>query len=65
MRNRVSTIMEEALGQLGKRIAPGRLKDRSKIERVLGTIQARHPSVNDLRKWLFGKSRIDYVFDAI
>jgi transposase len=48
MRNRVSTSMEKALGQLEKRIASGKLKDRSKIERMLGKIQARHPSVNDL-----------------
>jgi transposase len=50
MRNRVSTSMEKALGQLEKRIATGKLKDRSKIERMLGKIQARHPSVNDLYK---------------
>ena len=50
MRKRVSTSMEKALGQLEKRIASGKLKDRSKIERMLGKIQARHPSVNDLYK---------------
>jgi transposase len=50
MRNRVSTSMEKALGQLEKRIASGKLKDRSKVERMLGKIQARHPSVNDLYK---------------
>ena len=50
MRNRVSTSMENALGKLEKRIASGKLKDRSKIERMLGKIQARHPSVNDLYK---------------
>jgi transposase len=50
MRNRVSTSMEKALGQLERRIASGKLKDRSKIERMLGKIQARHPSVNDLYK---------------
>jgi transposase len=50
MRNRVSTSMEKALRQLEKRIASGKLKDRSKIERMLGKIQARHPSVNDLYK---------------
>src|SRR5438045_2650860 len=42
--------MEQALGKLEKRIASGKLKDRSKIERSLGKIQARHPSVNDLYK---------------
>jgi transposase len=50
MRNRVSTSMERALSKLEKRIASGKLKDRSKIERMLGKIQARHPSVNDLYK---------------
>jgi len=50
IRNRVSTSMEKTLGQLEKRIASGKLKDRSKIERMLGKIQARHPSVNDLYK---------------
>jgi transposase len=50
MRNRVSTSMERALGQLEKRIASGKLNDRLKIERMLGKIQARHPSVNDLYK---------------
>ena len=33
---------------LEKSIALGRLKDRNKMERRLGKIQARHPSVNDL-----------------
>ncbi len=50
MRHRVSTSMEKALGKLEKRMASGKLKDRSKIERTLGKIQARHPSVNDLYK---------------
>jgi transposase len=50
MRKRVATSMETALGKLEKRIASGKLKDRSKVERMLGKIQARHPSVNDLYK---------------
>jgi len=50
MRHRVSTSMEKALGKMEKRMASGKLKDRSKIERTLGKIQARHPSVNDLYK---------------
>ena len=40
--------MEKALGKLERRIAAGQLKDRLKIERMLGKIQARHPSVQDL-----------------
>ena len=48
IRNRFSTSMEKALKGLAKTIELGRLKDRHKMERRLGKIQARHPSVNDL-----------------
>ena len=48
IRQRFSTRMEDALKRLEKSIATGRLKDRNKMERRLGKIQARHPSVNDL-----------------
>jgi transposase len=48
IRNRFSTRMESALAALEKSIARGRLKDRYKMERRLGRIQARHPQVNDL-----------------
>jgi transposase len=48
IRNRFSTSMEKALQGLQKTIASGRLKDRNKMERRLGKIQARHPSINDL-----------------
>src|SRR5438445_4478873 len=48
IRKRVSTRMEEALQRLLKTIATGRLKDRHKMERRLGKIQARHSQVNDL-----------------
>jgi transposase len=48
IRNRFSTRMEEALNGLAKTIATGRLKDRHKMERRLGRIQARHSQVNDL-----------------
>jgi transposase len=48
IRNRFSGSMEKALRGLEKSIAQGRLKDRNKMERRLGKIQARHPSVNDL-----------------
>src|SRR5436305_1513591 len=48
MRSRFSNSMENALNSLQKAIAQGRLKDRNKMERRLGKIQARHPSVNDL-----------------
>src|SRR6266704_6515145 len=40
--------MEKALKGLEKTIELGRLRDRHKMERRLGKIQARHPSVNDL-----------------
>ena len=48
IRKRFSTRMELALQRLQKTIAAGRLKDRNKMERRLGKIQARHSSVNDL-----------------
>lgn len=48
IRGRFSGSMEKALQGLEKTIATGRLKDRNKMERRLGKIQARHPQVNDL-----------------
>src|SRR5271167_2008988 len=48
IRNRFSNRMEAALESLKQAIATGRLKDRNKMERRLGKIQARHPQVNDL-----------------
>src|SRR6202451_1809461 len=48
IRNRFSNSMETALKGLEKTIVMGRLKDRNKMERRLGKIQARHPTVNDL-----------------
>jgi transposase len=48
IRNRFSARMEGALQRLTKTIDAGRLKDRNKMERRLGRIQARHPQVNDL-----------------
>jgi len=48
IRNRFSGSMEKALKGLEKAIVLGRLKDRNKMERRLGKIQARHPFVNDL-----------------
>jgi transposase len=48
IRNRFSTRMEEALKRLARTIETGRLKDRNKMERRLGRIQASHSQVNDL-----------------
>jgi transposase len=48
IRNRFSARMEDALQRLAKTIENGRLKDRHKMERRLGRIQASHPQVNDL-----------------
>jgi transposase len=48
MRSRFSAQMEKALNQLAQRVAAGKLKDRGKIERRLGRIEARYPSVADL-----------------
>ena len=48
IRGRFCLSMESALQGLEKTIALDRLKDRNKMERRLGRIQARHPQVNDL-----------------
>ncbi len=48
MRHRFSNSMEKALHGLQTTIARGRLKNRNLMERRLGKIQARYPSVNDL-----------------
>src|SRR5258705_766837 len=53
IRNRFSIRMEDALNGLAKTIATGRLKDRHKMERRLGRIQARHSQVNDLYDGVF------------
>ncbi len=46
--SRFSTRMEKALQALKKRVAGGKLKDPSKIERKVGSLQTRHPRVADL-----------------
>jgi transposase len=48
IRRRFSTRLEDRLRGLEKRVAAGRLKDRAKIERVLGRLQATYASVADL-----------------
>ena len=48
IRDRFSTRMEDALKRLARTIENGRLKDRHKMERRLGRIQATHPQVSDL-----------------
>ncbi len=48
IRNRFSARIEDALKRLASAIETGRLKDRNKMERRLGRIQASHPQVSDL-----------------
>ena len=48
IRSRFSKRMEDALSRLEKRVREGKLKDRNKIERKIGALQARHPQVADL-----------------
>jgi transposase len=48
IRSRFSAQIEKALDRLAQRVAAGKLKDRGKIERRLGRIEARYPSVADL-----------------
>jgi transposase len=55
--SRFSARLEKALTALQKRVAEGKLKDRHKIERSLGKIQARHPQVADLYEMKVAESR--------
>jgi transposase len=48
IRRRFSTRLEDRLRGVEHRVATGRLKDRAKIERVLGRLQASYASVADL-----------------
>ncbi len=48
IRRRLSAQIEKALGRLAQRVAAGQLKDRGKIERRSGRVEARYPSVADL-----------------
>ncbi len=48
IRNRFSARMQDALQRLAKTIQTGRLKDRNKMERRVGRIQAGHSQGNDL-----------------
>ena len=48
IRKRFSARLEDALRRLAKTIETGHLKDRNKMERRVGRIQATHPQVNDL-----------------
>lgn len=48
IRRRFSTRLEDRVRGLERRVATGRLKDRGKIERVLGRLQASYASVADL-----------------
>lgn len=55
IRRRFSTRLEERLRRLETRVATGRLKDRAKIERILGRLQASHASVADLYTMAVGE----------
>ena len=48
IRRRFSARLERALKRLAQQVEQGQLKDRAKMERRLGRIQARHPQVADL-----------------
>jgi hypothetical protein len=48
IRRRFSARMERALQRLSERVQKGQLKDREKIQRRLGRIQARYSQVADL-----------------
>lgn len=50
--------IEKALGGLQKRIAEGKLKDRFKMERNLGRIQASYPQVADLYEMAVEETKV-------
>jgi transposase len=64
IRRRFSTRLEDRLRGLAQRVATGRLKDRAKIERVLGRLQATYASVADLYEMAVheqdGQLRLDW-----
>ena len=64
IRRRFSTRLEEHLRRLETRVATGRLKDRAKIERVLGRLQATYTGVADLYQMAVreeaGRLRLDW-----
>lgn len=55
IRSSFSQRLEKALGNLQQQVEKERLKNRSKIERRLGKIQARHPRVADLYEMSVGE----------
>jgi transposase len=57
IRSRFAAKMEKALRGLEKRIAEGKLKDRFKMERNLGRIQATHPQMADLYEMAVEESK--------
>ena len=57
IRSRFVSKIERALRGLEKRIAEGRLKNRFKMERNLGRIQACHPQVADLYEMKFEETK--------
>jgi transposase len=65
IRRRFSTRLEDRLRRLERRVATGRLKDRAKIERVLGRLQASYASVADLYEMALreeeGHLRLDWT----
>lgn len=64
IRRRFSMRLEQALRRLAQRVAKGKLKDRNKIERRLGRIQASYPQVADLYEMkvveVEGAPRVDW-----
>ena len=57
IRSRFVAKIEKALAGLEKRIVEGKLKDRFKMERNLGRIQAAHPQVADLYEMVIRDSK--------
>ena len=64
IRRRFSVGMERALKHRAQQVEKGQLKDRSKIERRLGKIQARYPQVADLYQMGIGEREGHWAVDG-
>lgn len=63
MRETASHKLYIRLEKLAKRIKRGRLKDEKKIERRIGAILGRYPSVSDICKVTFTNGKLEIITD--
>lgn len=63
MHDSASRKLEKQLNSLTERVREGKLKDRMKIERRIGTILGRHPSISDLYNVELKKGKLIWKID--